>query len=397
MSTLDSNGLIIDTLNDIITNLENGYKSIYGTNILISSNTPDGQRINIEAQAIIDLLELIQNIYNSFDLESATGVSLDRLAPLLNATRQGATFTQQQVNITTDRSLTLDGLDDQATDIDGTGYTVADNTGNEFILLDTFNAPSAGTYLLTFRAKNLGAITTLPNTIVNPVTVVLGVTNIDNPSGVLELGVNGELDAQFRLRLLKSPANRSKGFTDGLLGELLNIPSVTDARIYENFTSATDSNNIPSHSIWCIVEGGANTDIANQIYTKKNSGCGLKGSVIIDIIKDNGETFQAKFDRPQSKNLWIKYDLKTTGTTALDLGDLKQYLVNNLSFEIGDSAETSKITTEAINSIINQGGGGVPLNVEISNDGISYVDFLEVDTVDEKWIVDLARIDITEI
>lgn len=398
MSTLDSNGLVTDDLNTIITNFENGYKAIYGSDIQITSDTPDGQRINIEAQAVRDLLELIQNIYNNFDLDQATGTALDRLTPLLGISRQGATFTQQQIEITTDRSLTLEGLDEDAGNIDGTGYTVADNTGNEFVLLDTTNIASAGTYLLTFRAKELGAITTLPNTITNPITVVLGVTNIDNPSGVLELGKDGELDSQFRLRATRSSANRSKGFTDGLLGDLLNITGVTDARVYENFTNVTDSNNIPAHSIWCIVEGGSNTDIANSIYTKKNAGCGLRGNVVIDVIKDNGEIFQSKFDRPQSKNLWIRFDLKlTTVGTTFDLGKIKQYIVDNLTFEIGEAAETSKITTIAINAINSLGGGGVPLNIEVSDDGVSYSDFLDVDTVDEKWIVDLARIDITEI
>ena len=343
-------------------------------------------------------MELLQTIYNNFDLDQANGEALDRLAPLLNIARQGATFTQQQVEITTDRSLTLEGLDDDANNIDGTGYTVADNTGNEFILLDTTNIASAGTYLLTFRAKELGSITTLPNTITNPITVVLGVTNIDNPSGVLELGKDGELDSQFRLRLSRSSANRSKGFTDGLLGDLLNVDSVTDARVYENFTNTTDANSIPAHSIWAIVEGGSNTDIANGIYTKKNSGCGLKGSVAVDIIKDNGEIFQAKFDRPTSKNLWIQFNLKSTvAGTSFDIDGIKQYITDNLTFEIGEAAETSRVTAIALEAINSLGGGGVPLNLEVSDDGITYVNFLDVATVDEKWIVDNARITITEI
>ena len=162
MSVLDSTGLTIDSLNDIIIKFEEGYKSIYGNDIILSSDSSDGQRINIEAQAIRDLLEVIAAIYNSFDLNKANGVDLDRLTAILGIERQGATFTQQQIEITVDRSLTLDGLDELATDIDGTGYTVADDTGNEFIILDTANL-TAGTHLLTFRAKELGSITTLPN------------------------------------------------------------------------------------------------------------------------------------------------------------------------------------------------------------------------------------------
>ena len=396
MSFIDQNGLTIDSLQEIITFLEDGYREIYGNDIILDSNTPDGQLINIQAQFYRDLLEVLNQIYTGFDIDQAIGVVLDQRVSLLGIQRQGATFTQQQIEITVDNSVTLEGLDEAANDIDGTGYTVADNTGTEFILLDTFNAPSAGTYNLTFRAKELGSITTTPNTITNPITEVLEVTNIDNPSGALEVGVNGELDSELKIRAKKSTANRSTGFIDGLTGLLLTTTGVTDVKVYENNTDVTDVNGIPSHSIWVICEGGANTDIANVIYNTINAGCGMKGNLTIDIVTINGSIFVAKFDRPTSKNLYIKFEIKATiAGQTFDEDGIKDYIVNNLDFSIGDSANTSLITTITQEGINTTGGGGVALNVEISDDGISYVDFLEVATLDEKWIVDNARIDIT--
>ena len=396
MSFINQNGLTIDSLQEIITFLEDGYREIYGNDIILDSNTPDGQLINIQAQFYRDLLEVLNQIYTGFDIDQAIGVVLDQRVSLLGIQRQGATFTQQQIEITVDNSVTLEGLDEAANDIDGTGYTVADNTGTEFILLDTFNAPSAGTYNLTFRAKELGSITTTPNTITNPITEVLEVTNIDNPSGALEVGVNGELDSELKIRAKKSTANRSTGFIDGLTGLLLTTTGVTDVKVYENNTDVTDANGIPSHSIWVICEGGANTDIANVIYNTINAGCGMKGNLTIDIVTINGSIFVAKFDRPTSKNLYIKFEIKATiAGQTFDEDGIKDYIVNNLDFSIGDSANTSLITTITQEGINTTGGGGVALNVEISDDGISYVDFLEVATLDEKWIVDNARIDIT--
>jgi uncharacterized phage protein gp47/JayE len=396
MSNLDANGLTIDTLDEIITKLEDGYKAIYGNDIIIDSNSPDGQLINIYAQANRDLLEVLQQVYIGFDIDQAIGVILDQRVSLLGIQRQGATFTQQQVEITTDRSLTLEGLDAAATDIDGIGYTVADDTGTQFILLDTFNAPSAGIYNLTFRAKDLGSITTIPNTITNPVTVVLGVTNIDNPTGALKIGVDGELDSALRLRATKSTANKSEGFIDGLTGLLLNIDGVTDARVYENFTAFIDSNLIPPHSIWVICEGGANTDIANTIYATKNAGAGMKGDVAVDIATINGSIFEAKFDRPESAELYIKFNIKSTITgQSFDEPGIKQYIVDNLNYKIGDAADTATATCIAQDAIDTTSGGGLALGVEISDDDITYVDFLDANTLDQKWIVDSARILIT--
>jgi len=314
----------------------------------------------------------------------------------LGIQRQGATFTQQQVQITVNNAVTLEGLDADANNPDGTGYTVADDTGKEFILLDTFNAPSEGVYNLTFRAKDLGSITTIPNTITNPVTIILEVTDINNPTGALEIGLDGELDATLRLRATQSTANRAKGFIDSLTGNLLNIDGVTDARVFENYTDVIDVDGIPAHGIWAIVEGGANTDIADTIYFTKNAGCDMKGAIAIDITTVNGSIFTILFDRPASKELYIRFDIqKLNPTQGFDEDGIKQYITDNLSFTIGESANTAAITCIAQDGINTTGGGGVPLNVEISNDGINYVDFLNTDTKDEKWIVDNARIDIT--
>jgi len=396
MSTLDATGLTIDTIQEIITQLEDGYKLIYGNDIIIDSNTPDGQLINLYAQSVRDLLEVIQQINSGFDIEQAIGVVLDQRVSLLGIQRQGATFTQQQVQITVNNAVTLEGLDADANNPDGTGYTVADDTGKEFILLDTFNAPSEGVYNLTFRAKDLGSITTIPNTITNPVTIILEVTDINNPTGALEIGLDGELDATLRLRATQSTANRAKGFIDSLTGNLLNIDGVTDARVFENYTDVIDVDGIPAHGIWAIVEGGANTDIADTIYFTKNAGCDMKGAIAIDITTVNGSIFTILFDRPASKELYIRFDIqKLNPTQGFDEDGIKQYITDNLSFTIGESANTAAITCIAQDGINTTGGGGVPLNVEISNDGISYVDFLNTDTKDEKWIVDNARIDIT--
>lgn len=395
MATFDATGLTIDTLNEIVALLEAGYQEIYGVDVNLDSNSPDGQQINIYAQANRDLQEVIQQVNSGFDIEQAIGIVLDQRIGLLGLTRQGATFTQQQVNITVDRSLTLQGLDADANDPDGTGYTVADDAGNQFILLDTVSLDTE-TALLTFRAKDLGALTTLPNTITNPVSVVIGVTAINNPSGALEVGVDGELDSTLRVRATRSTANKAKGFIDALTGLLLDITGVTDAKVYENTTASIDADDIPAHGIWAIVEGGANTDIGDTIYATKNPGCDQKGDVTVEITTANGSVFEAKFDRPASKNLYMQFNIQeTVSGQSFDEDGIKDYIVANTDYGIGESADTSTLTTLAQAAINETSGGGKALGVQISDDDITYVEFLPTDTKDEKWILDNARISIT--
>lgn len=392
---VNATGLIIDTINETIQKLEDGMKAIYGSDINVDSNSPDGQAINLFAQAIQDLKELIVQVYNSFDPDNAVGRVLDERVVINNIQRKGGTYTQQLVEITTDRALNLEGLDADAENPDGEGYTVSDDAGNEFILLDSQTIGGAGTNAFTFRAKNIGQVETLPNTITNPVSVVLGVTNINNPSVATSIGENEETDAELKLRREKSVALGSLGYLDGLLGAILNLDGVSDAQIYENITNAVDGDGIPAHGIWAIVEGGANTEIGEQIYTKKSYGSNMKGAVSVDVIGDNGLPFTALFDRPTPKDLYIEFDIQKTTGTSFDLDAIKDYIVANLIYKIGDPSETSEITTIAKAGIDANGGGGVPINVKISDDDITYVEYLEVSTKDEKWVVDKTKINIT--
>ena len=74
---------------------------------------------------------------------------------------------------------------------------------------------------------------------------------------------------------------------------------------------------------------------------------------------------------------------------------IKSYIVANQSYKIGQFSETSALTAMAVLGIAAQGGGGVPVNVEISDDGIAWTDFLDVPTLDSKWTLDTTHIAIT--
>ena len=76
-NAVTSTGLITESLTEIITILEDGFKSIYGSDINLNSNSPDAQMINLFAQAKVDLLECISQVYASFDPDQASGSVLD--------------------------------------------------------------------------------------------------------------------------------------------------------------------------------------------------------------------------------------------------------------------------------------------------------------------------------
>lgn len=392
---INADGLQVKTAAEIRAELVAALQAIYGADINVDQNSPDGQVIGIITQLGVDLRELAVQINNGFDPDRAIGRILDERVVINNVERNGGTFTIQPVEITVDRTVSLQGLDANFNDINGTGFTVQDDAGNQFILVDS-DTLTAGTHELNFRAKNIGQVETVIGTIQTAVTIVLGVTGVNNSSAALEIGQNEETDAQLRLRRQQSVALASTGYLNGLLGDVLALEGVTDAKLYENYTNSIDADGIPAHGTWLIVEGGANSDIAQTYYENKSYGSNMKGDVEIDITTPSGGLFVAKFDRPDAVDLYIRFDIQRTVTSyVFDEDAIKDYIVDTLVYKIGDFAETSLATVAAVAAIAAQGGGGVPVNVEISDDGITYTDFLETPTLDSKWTLDASNIGIT--
>lgn len=397
-NVINANGIQIDTLEEILSDYTTSMQQIYGADINVESNSPDGQWLNILAQITRDLSEFGVAIYNSFDPDFAQGVVLDERVAINNIQRRGASYTFQNIQITVDRALNLAGLDANANNPDGVGFTVGDNANNQFILLDSQTIASAGTYTFSFRAKLLGAIETLPNTIVNQITVVLGVTAVNNSTGASSVGQNEETDFELRERRKASIALGATGYLNGLQGAILNLDGVVDAEVYENDTNITNADGIPPHSIWVIVEGGSNTDIANQIYSRKSAGCGMRGSIVVNIPEPSGHVFEARFDRPIAQNLYIQFSIQAlrTGQT-FDAPSIKQYMVDNLSFGIGKPAiaeNIAEIANDAIIATAGEGSGAV-INLQISlTSGSGFTYFLNTTTLQHKFSTNVANITI---
>lgn len=391
---LDETGLQLKDYNVILSEIQSGMNDIYapdGDFINFDSETPDGQLTNIYAQAMSDLRDIIREVYNSFDPEKCSGTVQDSRYALNFLTRKGATFTIQNIDITVNQTVTLNGLDGNYADVNAASYTASDNAGNLWYLIDTTTL-TAGTTSLPFRSKNYGAYTSPVGTIINQVTRVLGVTSVNNSVAPTTLGEEQETDLEFMLRRDRSTAIKGQNNIDAMLGQLLEIEGVTDADIWDNYTDTIDDTGTAANTIWTIVDGGANTDIANTIYANAN-GTNTRGSVTVDVTSVSGQAFPTKFDRPNPIPLYIRFDFKlTVQQDATDPTAIIQYIADNLTYALNEDAETSKPTNIASDAISANGGGGYALNLEISLDGSTWTDFIASASRANKFVVDTSRI-----
>ena len=397
--SISSQGLTVQSYDDILTGVQGGLNTIYapdGDSINFNSETPDGQVTNILAQLGTDVRELIQGVYNSFDPDKCSGVIQDSRYSLNYLSRNGGTFTIQNIDVTVNKTVTLSGLDGNYNDVNSASYTVSDDAGNLWYLIDTVTL-TAGTTSLPFRSQNYGSFQPVIGTITNQVTKVLGVTSVNNSVAPTTLGEEQESDTEFRIRRNRSTAIRGQNNTDAMLGQILALDGVTDATVWVNNTASTDSTGTNPYTVWVIAEGGANSDIADVIY-QNSTGLATRGNVSVNVPAVSGQVFATSFDRVNPVALYIQFDVKVPASQNLSEDAIKQYLVDNLDFGLSAPAETSYITTVAANGLTaNYGAGYYALNVEISTDGNTYTDYIASASLKDKFVVDVTRITITQV
>lgn len=387
---LDGNGLQVNSTTEITDSLIAAFQAIYGADINVGSNSPDGQLIGIFAQNIRDILELLTQVYNSFAINSAFGVTLDERVAMSGIQRKQGTYTQAQVDITVSQALTLVGQDALLADPNITVFTVADDAGNQYQLKTTFAFGGAGTQTLTFLSVVIGQIQTLPNTIQTIVTSQLGVTSANNPTTGSDVeGLPEETDPQLKIRQAASYYLQAVSPADSLRAALLQVPDISDSYVVENDTNAT-VDTVPAHSIWVIVNGGTSLEIGQVIYTKKAPGCGMKGSNSQVIARPQGNSFTAYWDTALTQVLTVRATLvpKIPGQT-FDLVKDATELAAALIYKLGQSPNIGDVVV-AMQTIE---PNAILTTVNVSKDGGgTWEDIVSPDTAQKYFIT--ATVDI---
>ena len=382
--TFGAEGLQLKTLTELRAELDSAFKTIYGADISTAQDTPDGQLINIFAQMAADMREKLLEINSSFDPDQAAGVTLDQRVGINGILRNEGTYTRTPVTITTDREITLTGLDTTTEP-----YAVKDDAGTVF-LLEEGDTLAIGANVLSFRAREIGAVLVGLNTITNQETIEAGVISVNNPDPVTIVGVDEETDADLKIRRRRSVAIASEGYLESIEASIANISGVTAVTAIANETDTTDADGTPAHTLWILVEGGDDDEIAQAIYAKKSAGAGLRGDEEVIITRPNGRTYTVYFDRPTAQDLYIRFSLQIPGG-LLDTDFVKDKIVEDIIWRVGEDALADVITcyVKGIDERFRITG------MQISDDGLAWGEIVEPTSIIHRFVNDQARITIT--
>lgn len=387
--TIDASGITIQSFEEIYAELVAGYQAIYGADINLAQESPDGQRVAIEAKSRADMQAFGLWIANNFDPDFARGIFQAKIAKLSGIFPRPATRSFWDLSITTTRILTLP-----------TGYQISDDLGQLWELPAPVILP-IGVSAITFQATDFGSVTGLAGAVFTPVTVVLGVTGFTAAVDA-EPGKDEETDEEFVQKRNLSLENPAFSTTNSLAARLLNTAGVTDARVYDNDSDVYDPiNDLDAHSIWPVVEGGTIDDIMQVLLFQKTGGAGIKGTIEASIpetlTRSDGSTFVVyqirRLDRPVMVPIYVTVTAtRRNPLVPVDIALLKQKIAS-YKFYIGTPLEASALYCPAYTA----GDDFILTLMKISDDNITFIDGSLSPDPGSKFEIDVANITITEV
>lgn len=389
---LSADGLTVNTTLEIVASLTAAFQSIYGPDINMGPNSPDGQMIGILAQAIQDNLQLLTQVYNSFAVESSFGSVLDQRVAMSGIVRDQGTYTLAYVDVTATTALTLPGQDVLIATPGATVFTVSDTAGNQFQLQTSYAFGGAGTVTLLFVALTLGQIQTAPNTIQTIATVFPGISSVNNPSTANDVeGLPEETDPQLKIRRVNSYFLQAVAPADAIRAALLQVAGCVDAYVAENDTTGA-ALGVPAHGIWVIVNGGATVDIATAIYRKKNAGCAVTGAQSYAVVRPQGNTATMRWDNALTEALYVRATLiaRVPGQTFDTVAD-GIALADALIYKLGERPNVGDIAIAmaAIEPL------AIVTSAEVSIDGSSWAQIVTPSDFQHYFVAAASRIFLT--
>lgn len=166
------------------------------------------------------------------------------------------------------------------------GATTIDPSGNVYQATQAGTIPVGGSITLAFACTIPGPVT-VPETVV-PYQTIPGWDSATVITGAI--GRNVESRAAFETRRQDSVAGNSFGAIGAIIGAVAKVPGVLDYFGFNNNTPAPVTINgvtIGANAIYICVAGGAPSDIAQAILSKKGGGAPMTGNTVVTAFDSN--------------------------------------------------------------------------------------------------------------
>ncbi|WP_282377201.1 baseplate J/gp47 family protein [Pseudomonas sp. PS01302] len=313
----------------------------------IDSDSPDGQRIGIEAEMFANLDEAVVGAYRSKDPDSATGEALRNIGKISGIPIRDATYSVAPITVTGQTSATIPQGSQVRSRVDNTVWLTTavivigiGQTANGFVTCTTPGRVLASPGELTI--------------IGTPISGWASVTN-----GEAAAGVPAESDEDFRIRRADGVSRAGSNMRDNMHANIASVSGVTDVQVLENSSvSPFDSDGVPYTGIAVIVNGGSDADIGLVMYQKHNPGTPMlprynsktdtwvdapgANGVKVDVVSPvTGNKSVMTFQRATGLPIFVAITVQKEGDLPSDIEDLLRAAVIADSTRSLFSGETS--------------------------------------------------------
>ena len=160
----------------------------------------------------------------------------------------------------------------------------------------------------SMTAESAGPVIAPATSLTVIATPVAGWATVSNPTDAV-VGSAIEIDPAFKLRRASSTQRTGGGSIPGIFAKVAAVAGVTAVEVFENTTLTTDGNGRPGKCFECVVENGADADIAAAIFGEKAGGMQAYGGTTVAVVDSQGVSHNVSFTRPTGVNIYVEADL----------------------------------------------------------------------------------------
>ncbi len=275
---ISANGVILPDTAQVLAEVQAEYKAIFGSNLILTPETPQGRLV--EAEALLRTQFLGINAHNAmqFNPNFATGVYLDAIGALWGLTRKSASPLRISVDV-------FGAVNDTVS----AGFRIATPSRLYFALEEDVNLGTSGSATGVFLCETPGDERPADLADISIDSADLAVDSIAY-KGIYAYGQNAETDAEFRDRILIGIHTRGVGWCETMREAILAASGVRSCLVLENgynteFTRRDIT--LAPHSIFVCVDGlssGNKTAVAEAVYKFKTAGCGYTSTGATETV-----------------------------------------------------------------------------------------------------------------
>ena len=366
---IQETGVVVADTGDLLTDVENEYKEVFGSDLITDPATPQGVMIVGETEARDAVAKNNAALANQFNPNYSGGVFLDALMALTGSARDAATRS-------TIEGVTLTGIPNT---LIPAGRRAQTANREVFELITSVVLDVAGNGTGTFRAVEYGPLSVAPGALNEILDNVLGWETVTNPNASTP-GRLKQSDYSARRKRRNTLALQGQSLAEAITSALYDVEGVLSLKFRENVAATTetiDGVSMLPKSIFVCIDGGADLDIATAILEKKSGGCNYNGTTTVDVVEPaSGQTYPVKFKRPDEVDILARVWVRNVGSLTNPEDAVKDAI---LAYAAGlqDGEEGfvvgASVTVFELGGAVGRAAPGLYVqNVQISTDGLDW-------------------------